>query len=45
LLLPAIWLILSNPAAPQKWFPLYFLAFLALGLAWFTWNASRRQST
>jgi amino acid transporter len=43
LVLPAIWLVLSNPAAPQKWFPIYFVAFLLLGWVWFAWNASRRQ--
>jgi amino acid transporter len=43
LVLPAIWLVLSNPAAPQKWFPIYFVAFLLLGWGWFAWNASRRQ--
>ena len=32
LVLPAIWLVLSNPAAPQKWFPIYFVAFLLSGL-------------
>jgi amino acid transporter len=43
LVLPAVWLVLSNPAPPQKWFPLYFIAFLLLGWGWFAWNASRRQ--
>jgi amino acid transporter len=43
LALPAVWLVLSNPAPPQKWFPLYFVAFLLLGWGWFAWNASRRQ--
>jgi amino acid transporter len=43
LVLPAIWLVLSNPAPPQKWFPLYFVGFLLLGWGWFAWTASRRQ--
>jgi amino acid transporter len=43
LVLPAVWLVLSNPAPPQKWFPIYFVVFLLCGWGWFAWNASRRQ--
>ncbi len=42
LLVPAVMLFYSVPAAPQRWFVYYFLIFLALGWAWFA--ASRRAA-
>ena len=42
LLVPAVMLFYSVPAAPQRWFVYYFLVFLALGWAWFA--ASRRAA-
>ncbi len=42
LLVPAVMLFYSVPAAPQRWFVYYFLAFLALGWAWFA--AGRRAA-
>ena len=42
LLVPAVMLFYSVPAAPQRWFVYYFLVFLALGWAWFA--AGRRAA-
>lgn len=43
LAVPAVSLIYSNPAPPQRWFAYYFLAFLAVGAVWFA--RRRRQIT
>jgi L-asparagine transporter-like permease len=35
LAVPAVSLVYSNPAPPQRWFPYYFLGFLVVGGVWF----------
>jgi amino acid transporter len=42
LLVPAVMLLYSIPAPPQRWFVFYFLAFLVVGWGWFAVN--RRKS-
>jgi hypothetical protein len=41
LAVPAVALIQSVPAPPQRWFVFYFIAFLAVGWAWFAYARGR----
>ncbi|MBV9718853.1 MAG: APC family permease [Candidatus Eremiobacteraeota bacterium] len=45
LAVPAVSLVYSNPAPPQRWFPYYFIGFLAIGALWFGRRLTRMRAS